>query len=199
MVKKLQKKFVKTSMTAVTALLLVFIVAVNVATAFNSFSQARQKFDAIHRVTRIRNSMNYQQDSFIEPGGFQEEPAPPSIPSDENKAPPEESEELSEEDDFSEKDGESDETQENGRQYGLPKQPRMFGISEDDAFSARYFSVMLSSSGKTTGTDVTHISSVTGSQASEYAAAVKEKGKSEVFTATFYTELNRTGRAAETS
>lgn len=203
MIKNLQKRFVRLSMAVVTVLLLVFVASVNILTAVNSYREAKQKLDAIDGMIRTTSSdVNMPQDQ--SDSAFDNAPGGERRPGDNRLVPPQKPEEKNEEQESqpAEETGEetltdgeiptesetSDENEtetlseskdeETGRQFGLPKEPKVFGISEDDAFAARYFRVKISESGKILDVDVSSISSVSESEAKTFAAEVIEKDKS---------------------
>ena len=155
MVKTLKRKFVKTSMTAVTALLLIFILSVNAVNVVVSYRRNNQKLTAV----------NY--DIFhaeMRGDGFR---PPEEIPTGDIEDEEEDYDDLS--DDYRMK-------------KELPKEAPLFGISRDDAEGARFFKATTDPLGNIVSADTGHISSVTEDEAKELAEAVIKSRKAKGFT-----------------
>ena len=125
MIKSLQNKFILTSMTAITILLVVLLGALNISNVVITHNESERMLERCF------------VDASRKKGDL-----PPFFPQNNEKR-------------------------------------RFFGnaITEDNALSARFFSVKLDSDGNVVFTDVDRISSVSAEEAAVYANAVRTKGK----------------------
>lgn len=125
MIKDLQKRFILTSMTAITILLAVLLGALNGFNVFITNNESERMLERCFADTNRKNGIS------------------PSFP------------------------------RQNNRKRAFFSAP----ITEDNALSARFFSVKLDDDGNVIFTDVDRISSVTADEAVQYAISIIKKNK----------------------
>ena len=184
-------------MSAVTALLLIFIFAINITTLVTTLNQSKQMLNAVYGRNIQLDGGSMQKPAngsdpigekdVSEPADADNLPTPPDFdyaPTDNDQTEIQSTTQADDAEDDTELDDAADEADDaadddtTDTTHTLPKQSHMFGISEDDAVSARFFRVIINSDNEPVAADVDKISSVTSDEAKEYAAAVLKTGKS---------------------